>query len=103
LPCRSDKPDALGEEFQVEDDPAVLQVGNARFEGDQGFAAIRLLDLQQVASAEIPSPTPAGGDPLQTFENAADWITPGDRSSGVSKSQWGGISWRIYGLFTRCL
>jgi hypothetical protein len=67
LPCRSDKPDALGEEFRVEDDPAVLQVGNARFEGDQGFAAIRLLDLQQVACAEIPSPTPAGGDPLRSL------------------------------------
>lgn len=37
------------------------------FEGDQGFAVIRLLDLQQVACAEIPSPTPAAVDPFATF------------------------------------
>ena len=45
--------DALGEEGRVDDDPAVLEIGDAVAERDHGALAVGPLDLEDVAGAEI--------------------------------------------------
>src|SRR4249919_977966 len=43
----------LSEEFAIENDAAVVEIGDARLERDQRFAPIGQLDLEQVAGAVI--------------------------------------------------